>query len=239
MTHDEARRLVCLVTESIPAARRVTPGELALCISRGATGHPRENAATLRDLLATAPSLGDLMGDDARWRELVYRDATGRPRRRRWNGRERRRAVVDLSNLVWTFRVKGSSPRLASLLPVAAFLRSLGVEELYGVADANIRHVADDPDALSALGAALDELVIVEARHPADPTIIDTALRRESLIVSNDRYREWKRGSAGKRRAVWRIVVPLRPAPHDHGDAYDLGEPGEELRDPTRRIEPR
>ncbi len=224
---------MCLVTESIPAARKVTAGELALRIARGTACIPRESAAALRDTLAAAPSLDDLMDGEARWRELVYRDAADRFHRRRWNRPERRRAVVDLSNLAWTFRVKGSRPTVAALLPVVAFLRSLNIEEIHGIADANIRHVVDDPDSISELAVALDELTIVEARQPADPAIIDTALRWGSLIVSNDRYREWKRSSAGRRRAVWRIVVPLRPAAHNRSDIYDLGEPGAELRDPV------
>ena len=225
--------MVCLAAESVPVGRRVTPKELALHISRGATRIPREHAASVRDLLATTRSLDDLMGDDTGWRELVYRDETGLVHRRRWNRDERRRAIVDLSNLVWTFRMKGTRPLIASLPPVLAFLRTLDIEEIRGVADANIRHVVEDPGLLDELETALDELTIVEARHPADPVIIDTALRREALIISNDRYREWKRDSAARRRAVWRIVVPIRPASPGSGTRYDLGEPGAELLDPV------
>lgn len=217
----------------------VTTAALTMELRRGVVGRPSDELRALVAGLTDPAVRSDLLTGEPSLRALTYRgteDASGLPsfRRRRWTPRERRGAVVDISNLLWTFRRRatGEPPRLAPVLAALAPLREVGLHELIGVGDANLLHAAADPEMLRPLEDALERLVLAPAGIPADPVIFDIARDVDVLIVSNDGFRDWRRSSTWRRREIWRRRVPLRPHPEDPAGSYDLGEAEWELRDP-------
>ncbi|MFW5827342.1 MAG: hypothetical protein ACOCU4_04585 [Alkalispirochaeta sp.] len=217
----------------------VTRTTLLIAMGRGAAGPPSDD---LLVLVSDHDSVNAALTEDAALRRLVYRCGDGRFARRRWSLDEPRRGVLDLNNLVWTFRpgMGTEPPRVAPLFEVVRYLRSLSVARLIGIADANLAHTVTDTDLLSAFRDALDEMHTAPAGVPADELILtaaeDAAPYGGALIFSNDRFRQWRKSSPWRRRTVWRVLVPVRP-PGAGGESpaerqFDLGDPGWELRDP-------
>lgn len=172
--------------------------------------------------------------DEPALRTLLYRDRHGAWWRRRFLGEERRRAVLDLSNLFWTI----GGTEAEALAPLLEYLGDLGIVRTIGVADANLPYSVRNFDGLRHV---LDELVPVSGGEPADPTILDRAERERALIISNDRFRDWKKSSRWRRRNIERLRCPLTYRAENCGPArFDLGRAADELRfdrDPAGRYD--
>jgi hypothetical protein len=233
------------VVAQVRPGHPVTTAALTLELRRGAVGKPSDGLRSLMERLADPAFRARLFTEAPLLRQLTYRCDGAAPgekafRRRRWTREERRGAVVDLSNLLWTFRRRatGEAPRLAPVIAAIAWLRHRGLDQLIGVGDANLLHVAvdaDDPESVHHLEDALDRLVLAPGGVPADPILLDIARDADLLIVSNDTFREWRRSSTWRRREIWRRRVPLRPHRDDPAGSYDLGEAGWELLDPPEQ----
>ena len=143
--------------------------------------------------------------------------------RRRFAPEERRAAVLDLNNLVWSLEE-------SRICLVVEELRRCGVESVQGVGDANLPFLVD-PGTLAEIRSVLDGLVLAAGGNPADGIILDEAETRRAMIVSNDMFRDWRRTSAWRRRNIHRLRVPVTLS--GLGDrSFSLGEPGLELRSP-------
>ncbi|MFO8042362.1 MAG: hypothetical protein R6U25_04100, partial [Alkalispirochaeta sp.] len=231
-------QLFALVQDHRPG-QIITRTTLNISLGRGAAGRPSPD---LMRLLEDAPQLSAVLSREVPLRKVAYRRGDGRFARRRWSTREPRSGVLDLNNLVWTFRhaAIAETPRIAPLFELVGYLRTLPVDHLVGIADANLRHTVGDPELLSELAPVLDAMHTAPAGVPADELILtaaeDAAAHGGALIYSNDRFRQWRKGSAWRRRNIWRILVPVRPpATGDQDSAerqFDLGDPGWELMDP-------
>ncbi|MEX2443905.1 MAG: hypothetical protein WD492_09885 [Alkalispirochaeta sp.] len=217
----------------------ISRNTLRIALGRGIAGRPTED---LLALFSDQQALCEALARDRAMRELAYRREDGRWARRRWSIDERLRGVLDLNNLVWTFRYGASTevPCVAPLFDLVSYFRSLAVERLIGIADANIAHTVADPELLSQLAPLLDRMRIAPAGVPADELILtaaeDAAPQGGTLIFSNDLFRQWRKSSAWRRRNIWRILVPVRPPGTYEGNSaerqFDLGDPGSELCDP-------
>lgn len=217
----------------------ITRTTLAIAMARGVAGPPGD---TLPDLLSDEQTIAAALTADPTLRRLAYRQGDGRLVRRRWDPDEPRRGVLDINNLVWTFRPGTGTepPRVAPLFEVVRYLRSLSVERLIGISDANLIHTVTDAELLPEFSAALDEMHTAPAGVPADELILtaaeDAAPHGGALIFSNDRFRQWRKSSPWRRRTLWRVLVPVRPLSAEAETSaerqFDLGDPGWELRDP-------
>lgn len=201
----------------------------------------RLRLATLRrDVPDPGPELGDpilfaaLVESEPRLRRLLFLSRDGSWWRRRFGEEERERAVLDLSNVAWTI----GATEAGSIGLLVELLGELGVERCIGVADANLPHRISDFDRLHQL---LDELLVVDGGTPADPTVLDRAEQEGALIVSNDRFRDWKKSSAWRRRNIERLRCPLSYLLGSDGSpVIDLGLAEDELRfdrDPAGRYD--
>jgi hypothetical protein len=235
---DPAAQLRALVYAHRPG-QIITRNTLRILLGRGTAGHPGEALLSLlsdQEAFSTA-----VCGNDA-LRELVYRRGDGRFARRRWSITERRTGVLDLNNLVWTFRYSaaGDPPRLAPLFDLLRHLRELSVEQIVGIADANMIHTVADAELLPEFAGLMQQMHTAPSGMPADELILtaaeDAASNGGALVFSNDLFRQWRKGSAWRRRNIWRILVPVRPPAKDDesstGRQFDLGDPGWELMDP-------
>ncbi len=158
---------------------------------------------------------------DPELRLLVFPDRTGEWWRRRFLPVERCRAVLDLSNLAWTIGAADT----ADFDPLLRTLEHLGISTVIGIADANLRYSVSGIDRLTA---RLSRFTEADGGMPADPLILDEACRENALIVSNDRFRDWKKATAWRRRNIERLrVTATRVDGDDH--QVDLGLAADEL----------
>ncbi len=141
--------------------------------------------------------------------------------RRRFLGEERRRALLDLNNLVWTLE-----PEM--LITVIGALRQFGVTLLHGVGDANLPYQVDR-DVLDKLRSTLDSLEIAPGGTSADGIILDRAEEMGAMIVSNDMFRDWRRTSPWRRRNIHRLRVPVVRDDRE-SDRFSFGDVAIELR---------
>lgn len=243
MSVNEAIDQLSVLVQDHRPGQIITRTTLNISMGRGAAGRPSEE---LMRLAEDEQRLTAVLSREVSLQKVAYRRGDGRFARRRWSPTEPTRGVLDLNNLVWTFRhaAMAESPRVAPLLELIRYLRTLPVVHLVGVADANISHTAGDAELLPELSAGLDAMHIAPAGVPADELILtaaqDAAAQGGALIYSNDRFRQWRKGSAWRRRTIWRILVPVRPpATGDQDSAerqFDLGDPGWELLDPPPSV---
>ena len=56
--------------------------------------------------------------------------------------------------------------------------------------------------------------------------IIDYIATSPAVIISNDRFRDWKRRRGPLRKTVWRLLVPVR---RRRDGTFDLGDLGDEI----------
>ena len=215
---DDTRRMgdaICDLVAPVHPGARIRLMTLRKSLSRPAARLQREIDVTvgggLSEALRDPVRFSDLVLHDTRLTRVLFRDRTGAWWRRRFSAQERTRAVLDLNNAYWTLagpRAVGSNLglRVAVIEPLVAELRRLGVVTLIGVADANLPYLVDRS---TELEETLDELVIVAGGTPADGEILDRAERHPSLIVSNDRFRDWKRSSRWRKRNIERLRVPI------------------------------
>ena len=221
-------QLFALVSALAPG-RRVTGNALRVDVARGVVGKP---TAELTAVLVDPAALARAFDAYAGFACLVFRVSSEGYVRRRWSREERRGAVIDLNNLVWSV---GSE----SVRPVLCRLRSLGLGALVGVGDANLPYVWHEATQ-EALALGLDELHVAPSGTPADTLILALAEDRDLLVVSNDRFRDWRGGRRWRRRHLWRLRLPVHPTtvpPYPHLEKagsepwFDFGEAGCELLD--------
>ena len=155
--------------------------------------------------------------------EKIFITSAGHLYRRRFRAEERRRAVIDVSNVAWTVNAK--KPRVQPLIVLVAELRARGVTHVVGVADANIQHAVSDPDHIPEVRRHFDEFLIAPSGTTADEMIIDYIATSPAVIISNDRFRDWKRRGP-IRKTVWRLIVPVR---RQRTGTFDLGDLGDEI----------
>jgi hypothetical protein len=173
----------------------------------------QDDAATM-NRLCTAPHVAD----------RIFVTAAGAIYRRRFTTEERQRAIIDVSNVAWT--IDARKPRIAPVITLVSELRARGVTEIVGVADANIRHVIYDAEHLAEVSDRFDRFRIAPAGTTADEMIIDCIAASPAVIISNDRFRDWKKRRNPTAKAVWRLLVPAR---RRLDGTFDLGELGDEI----------
>ncbi|MEM0140043.1 MAG: hypothetical protein QXZ44_05480 [Ferroplasma sp.] len=97
--------------------------------------------------------------------------------------------VVDGSNVA---QYGGQKP--ASFMHIKKMLETLkedGASKIIIICDANLRHIIDDKDAFNEM-LATNEIIMSPAGIKADKFIIDYARRNNALIVTDDKFREYK-----------------------------------------------
>jgi len=99
--------------------------------------------------------------------------------------------VVDLSNVAATPDGSASLEHAASVISAAEV--QLASAQTFVVADASLRHRLS-PEDRAELDAAVRNGTVVQAPSgtSADPIMLQLATRRNSVIVSNDGFREWR-----------------------------------------------
>lgn len=179
-------------------------------------------AAILRD----APRLARVIQETPELNRLACAELppvvpTVRIIRRRFTDTERLSAAVDLNNLLWTLRFPDVPPLLLQL-------KEWGVRDLHGFGDATLPAVLESAGngtahsfprgvLLSAgPGEILSTLTIAPAGTSADQLILDHVRAERTMIISNDRFREWRRQYPDLRRHLWRLRCPVH---------YDPGDP--------------
>lgn len=100
--------------------------------------------------------------------------------------------VIDGSNVLFWDR---NVPALESVRAVLREVESMGLTPLVGF-DANVGYQVGDrylngPDLAMMLGLNPDQVAVAPKGQPADPLLIDAALRLGGRVVTNDRYRDW------------------------------------------------
>lgn len=218
---------------TVPPGHRITLSTLRVTIARrsGDVSLDEDDRRVLHDLLEDPFQFTATVCSTPVLHRLAYRHSDTVAARRRWTPEERAGAVLDINNLLWTFRPPGRfdtvSPEDAVRRIVEAVdrLRAVGVETIRGVADASIRSLVNPADGLAS---RLDGLEIAPSGTPADEIILAAVSASPTLIVSNDRFREWRRRTPGVRRALWRLRVPLVVA----DGSWSFGDPERELADP-------
>lgn len=213
------RRLICMVHPG----QRLRLNTLRVLAARSGL-HNVEQA------LASPAAFVEVIERSAELGCLVVRDAQGAWWRRRWTAAERGSVVVDLSNVLWTCRsrdpVSGDSSdappgrvlRASSAVPVLHRLAALGLGPIHLVADHSLPSMLRDPAGLADLQKVADSLTVAPPGTPADPLLFELAREHPCLILSNDRFRDWRRSSSWHRRTLHRIRIPF-VAPDSFGEA--------------------
>ncbi len=100
--------------------------------------------------------------------------------------------MVDGSNLLYW---ADTTPRLDSVAAVLRLLEGHGFTPLVCF-DANVGYLVGTrymgPGILAGrLALHPDQVVVADKGTPADPLLLDMATRKDLLVVSNDRFRDW------------------------------------------------
>ena len=142
--------------------------------------------------------------------------------------------VVDGSNVAWNRRVRerGGEPRIEYVVVLCSALREeYGIGDIRVVFDANIREEVPDAELLDSVSAAAS-VEIVPAGSDADATVLAEAKSLGCLLVSNDRFRNYRKRA---RKSLGR-VLSRRVGVHIVDGAVDLDPLIEEL--PEHRYGP-
>ena len=100
-------------------------------------------------------------------------------------------AIIDGNNIAWGDYE--DYPKFKFLTSVYNQLRELGVKP-YVVVSAALRHRIDQPIELVEI-LKQDDVAEAPANRPDDFFIIQLAIKREAFIVSNDRFKDWKKAN--------------------------------------------
>lgn len=124
---------------------------------------------------------------------------------------DRRTAIIDASNVVNS--APSAKGRLEYLRLVVDRVRSAGLEPLV-IADDRLERRLDRPDDYRAMVAA-GEVRVAAPGTEADELILQLAAELSAVVVSNDRFREWRDRfpGASDRRVGFRVrdgVAELR-----------------------------
>ena len=133
---------------------------------------------------------------------------------RRWFSKaEEKSAVLDVSNIAWInrSRAEGAHASCENVQLVVRALESLGFVHVIGIAEASLPYDLEDQRELESLGESLD-LTIVAGNQSADPHILEVAEKRQAVIISNDRFREWIDRNQWAQANLERIRVPFQIA---------------------------
>lgn len=201
---DELLREIVLQVHS---GQVVYPRTLRLHFGRRKWNIHDGDVASLRTLLSDDDAVRQRLSSPA-FRDLIVGTDDGSLLRRQLSNEERRRAIVDVNNVVWTLR--SAAPSIASIDEVLRYLRERGVTSIIGVADANVRYVVADPDRIDDVVSRFDDFVYAESGTPADERIIEIAAGIPSFIVSNDRFREYRKRNGRPRSNLWRVLATIK-----------------------------
>ncbi len=204
--------------------QRVSVETLRLLFSRRRWNTSIEAVRQVHALLSGGTEALDQLLRSSTTAARLIRGSDGNVYMRRLRPEEKGTAVLDVSNLVWSFNASG--PKVEPLLHIIHCLRRHHVAEIVAVADANLQYVVADPGNIAFLSDRVEEFRYAPAGTPADPTIIEVARERGGWIGSNDQFREWRKRSGWARSNLWRILVPIVFVPPD---SCDLGIVGDEL----------
>jgi len=219
--------LLAELLEEIHRGQRVHPRSL-----RRLAGRKRWNTRepAVRSVLAVLEDDGETVRriiEDAALRSLVVPLGARVLLRRRLNPPERLRAIVDVNNVVWS--VGGAERRIALLPDLVTHLRGLGIRDVIGVADANLPYVIGDRDSLDRVRDLFDRFETVPAGTPADARILRVLPREPGIIVTNDRFRDWRRTAPIRRGDLQRLLAPFT---RRDDRSFSLGDLEYELQDP-------
>ncbi|MFW6388226.1 MAG: NYN domain-containing protein [bacterium] len=159
--------------------------------------------------------LHNLLADDPQFRALVYFNRiTGTFVRYEIGEFNRGVLVVDGSNVAWNgmVRTRGGAPELGHVDIVCRYLREhYGVADIRVYFDANILDDVHDIERMSELKQHY-HVERMSPGTPADGAIIEAAHELNCLLVSNDRYREYRKppGTRTTPRAVGMKGMPRR-----------------------------
>lgn len=101
-----------------------------------------------------------------------------------------RKIVVDGSNVAFEEFSKGGTPNVSNLVAVRKHVEERGFHPMILV-DASLKHKVDDPDQPDALVIS-ERIHQVPAGTDADYWVLETALRIDALVVSNDRFQPYQ-----------------------------------------------
>ncbi|MFP4152894.1 MAG: hypothetical protein ACLFR8_00715 [Alkalispirochaeta sp.] len=223
----ETTALLGRLLEEIHPGQRVHPRTLRRLAGRKRWDTREPAVRTVLDLLQNDAKTVHRITGDAVLRKLVVPFGDTALLRRRLNPLERSRAVVDVNNVVWS--VGGGERRLSSLYGLVAHLRRLGIREVIGVADANLPFVVGDEESLEAVHGLFDRFETVPAGTPADARILRVLTLEPGIVVTNDRFRDWRRTAPIRRSDLQRLLAPF--IRRDDG-SISLGDLEYELLDP-------
>ena len=99
-------------------------------------------------------------------------------------------AVVDGSNVAYLELSQNNKPQIENLQKVSKKLESEGYKAIV-IIDASLQHEVDDPELLDELEDT-GFLHQAPAGTDADYFIVETADRKNGIIVSNDTYEEYE-----------------------------------------------
>ncbi|TFG14607.1 hypothetical protein EU537_02775 [Candidatus Thorarchaeota archaeon] len=99
-------------------------------------------------------------------------------------------AIVDGSNVAYLELSENNKPKIDNLRKVSKKLETKGYRPVV-IIDASLRHEVDDPELLDELEDT-GFLHQAPAGTDADYFIVETADRKDGIIVSNDTYEEYE-----------------------------------------------
>jgi hypothetical protein len=118
---------------------------------------------------------------------------------------------------------------VSTAVELIAHLRGLGIREVIAVADANLPYVFVDGDSLDRVRGACDRFETAPAGTPADARILRILTGEPGIVVTNDRFRDWRRAGQIRRGDLQRLLAPF--IRRDDG-SFSLGDLERELQDP-------
>jgi len=101
--------------------------------------------------------------------------------------------IIDGSNVA-LYGLKNSEKKkgvLNNILEVIKKLKELKASEIITICDANIRYIIDEKDKFNQM-VANKTLILSPSGIKADTFILDYAREKNCLIVSNDKFREYR-----------------------------------------------
>lgn len=105
---------------------------------------------------------------------------------------QERHVVLDGSNVAHNSHVNHrSAPKVENLQRMIDDLNRRGFNDIKVIVDASLRYKIDDPVALEEFAKSVDYFES-PAKTSADVYVINHVKRHNCLMVSNDRFREWK-----------------------------------------------
>ncbi|MDA3948125.1 MAG: hypothetical protein PF508_02775 [Spirochaeta sp.] len=215
---------LAMLLDHIHPGQRVHPRTLRHLAGRQRWDTGLSSVREILELLQDDEATFDRLRTAPRVAERIFVTTAGSVYRRRFTTDERHRAIIDVSNVAWT--IDARKPRVRPVTGLVAELRARGVTDIVGVADANIRHVIHDAEHLAEVQAQFDRFLTAPAGTTADEMIIDCIAAASAIIISNDRFRDWKKRRGPAAKAVWRLLVPVGRRPDG---TFDMGELGDEI----------